>query len=91
MKIYNTLTRKKAPLTPITPGEIKMYTCGQTVYNDIHIGNARFYVAYDTIRRYLEYKGYNVNYVQNFTDIDDKLIAVPTKKTPPWPPLLTNI
>jgi len=74
MKIYNTLTRKKEPLTPITPGQIKMYTCGQTVYNDIHIGNARFYVAFDAIRRYLEYKGYKVNYVQNFTDIDDKLI-----------------
>jgi len=74
MKIHNTLTRKKEPLTPITPGEIKMYTCGQTVYNDIHIGNARFYVAYDAIRRYLEYKGYDVKYVQNFTDIEDKII-----------------
>ena len=74
MKIYNTLTRKKEPLTPINPGKIKMYTCGQTVYNDIHIGNARFYVAFDAIRRYLEYKGYEVEYVQNFTDIDDKLI-----------------
>jgi len=74
MQIYNTLTRKKEPLTPITPGKIKMYTCGQTVYNDIHIGNARFYVAFDAIRRYLEYRGYDVTYVQNFTDIDDKLI-----------------
>ncbi|MCL2361667.1 MAG: cysteine--tRNA ligase [Defluviitaleaceae bacterium] len=74
MKIYNSLTRKKEELIPITPGKIKMYTCGQTVYNDIHIGNARFYVAFDAIRRYLEYKGYEVDYVQNFTDIDDKLI-----------------
>jgi len=74
MKIYNTLTKKKETLTPITPGKIKMYTCGQTVYNDIHVGNARFYVVFDAIRRYLAYKGYKVNYVQNFTDIDDKLI-----------------
>jgi len=74
MKIYNTLTRKKEAFTPITSGKIKMYTCGQTVYNDIHIGNARFYVAFDAIRRYLEYKGYEVEYVQNYTDIDDKLI-----------------
>ena len=74
MKIYNTLTRKKENFEPITPGKIKMYTCGQTVYNHIHIGNARFYVAFDAIRRYLEYKGYEVTYVQNFTDIDDKLI-----------------
>ena len=74
MKIYNSLTRKKEPFIPITPGQINIYTCGQTVYNDIHIGNARFYVAFDAIRRYLEYKGFNVKYVQNFTDIDDKII-----------------
>ncbi|MCL2404564.1 MAG: cysteine--tRNA ligase [Defluviitaleaceae bacterium] len=74
MKIYNTLTGKKEPLTPINPGQIKMYTCGQTVYNDIHIGNARFYVAFDAIRRYLEYKDYEVIYIQNFTDIEDKII-----------------
>ncbi|MCL2571196.1 MAG: cysteine--tRNA ligase [Defluviitaleaceae bacterium] len=80
MKIYNTLTRKKEELIPITPGKIKMYTCGQTVYNDIHIGNARFYVAFDAIRRYLVHKGYEVNYVQNFTDIDDKLISRATEE-----------
>jgi len=74
MKIYNTLTRKKEDFTPITHNKIKMYTCGQTTYNDIHMGNARFYVAYDAIRRYLEYRGYSVEYVQNFTDIDDKTI-----------------
>ena len=74
MKIQNTLSGKKEPLATITPGVVKMYTCGQTVYNDIHMGNARFYVAYDAIRRYLEYKGYEVKYVQNFTDIEDKII-----------------
>ena len=74
MRIYNTINRQKDEFTPITPGNIKMYTCGQTVYNDIHMGNARFYVVYDAIRRYLEYRGYNVEYVQNFTDIDDKTI-----------------
>jgi cysteinyl-tRNA synthetase len=75
MKIYNTITRQKEPFTPLTPGVIKMYTCGQTVYNDIHMGNARFYVVYDAIRRYLEYRGYKVDFIQNFTDIDDKTIA----------------
>ena len=74
IKIYNTLTRKKEPLTTLTEGNIKMYTCGQTVYNHIHMGNARFYVVYDAIRRYLEHRGHNVSYVQNFTDIDDKTI-----------------
>ncbi|MCL2386806.1 MAG: cysteine--tRNA ligase [Defluviitaleaceae bacterium] len=75
MKIYNTMTRKKEELNPITPKQIKMYTCGQTVYNDIHMGNARFYVVFDAIRRYLQWKGYEVNFVQNFTDIDDKIIT----------------
>jgi cysteinyl-tRNA synthetase len=75
MKIYNTLSRKKDAFDPLTPGHVRMYTCGQTVYNDIHIGNARFYVVFDAIRRYMEYKGYAVNYVQNFTDVDDKIIA----------------
>jgi len=75
MKIYNTLTRQKQNFTPITPNTVKMYTCGQTVYNNIHMGNARFYVVYDAIRRYLEHCGYTVEYVQNFTDIDDKTIA----------------
>jgi len=75
MKIYNTLNRQKQDFTPITPNTVKMYTCGQTVYNNIHMGNARFYVVYDAIRRYLEHCGYTVEYVQNFTDIDDKTIA----------------
>ncbi|MBR0278285.1 MAG: cysteine--tRNA ligase [Clostridia bacterium] len=74
MKIYNTLTRKKEEFVSIVPGEVKMYSCGPTVYNYFHIGNARPFIIFDTMRRYLEYKGYNVTFVQNFTDIDDKMI-----------------
>ena len=74
MLIYNTMTRRKEELVPLTPGEIKMYVCGPTVYNFIHIGNARPLVVFDTLRRYLEYRGYKVTLVQNFTDVDDKLI-----------------
>lgn len=74
MKVYNTLTRKKEEFVPIEAGKVKMYVCGPTVYNYIHIGNARPYVVFDTVRRYLEYKGYEVTYVQNFTDVDDKII-----------------
>ncbi len=74
MKIFNTLTRSKDELVPITPGEVKIYACGPTVYNFIHIGNARPLCVFDVLRRYLEWRGYKVNFVQNFTDIDDKLI-----------------
>lgn len=74
MKLYNTLTRTKEEFIPIEEGKVKMYVCGPTVYNFIHIGNARPYVVFDTVRRYLEYKGYDVTYVQNFTDVDDKII-----------------
>lgn len=74
MKVYNTLTGKKEEFIPLEPGKVKMYVCGPTVYDYIHIGNARPYVIFDTIRRYMEYKGYEVNYVQNFTDVDDKII-----------------
>ncbi|KRM71472.1 cysteine--tRNA ligase [Lacticaseibacillus brantae] len=74
LQIYNTLTRQKEPFKPIVPGEIHMYVCGPTVYNYIHIGNARSAIAFDTIRRYFEYRGYKVNYVSNFTDVDDKII-----------------
>lgn len=74
MKIYNTLTRKKEEFVPINPGEVKMYSCGPTVYDYFHIGNARPFIIFDTMRRYLEYLGYNVKFVQNFTDIDDKMI-----------------
>ncbi len=75
MKVYNTLTRRKEIFTPIVPNKISMYVCGPTVYDYLHIGNARPYVVFDTIRRYFEYKGFEVTYVQNFTDIDDKIIA----------------
>ena len=74
MKIFNTLTREKEEFVPIEPGKVKMYACGPTVYNFIHIGNARPICVFDTLRRYLEYRGYNVTFVQNFTDVDDKII-----------------
>ena len=74
MKIFNTLTRQKEEFVPIEPGKVSMYACGPTVYNYIHIGNARPICVFDTLRRYLEYRGYDVTFVQNFTDIDDKLI-----------------
>jgi cysteinyl-tRNA synthetase len=75
MKIYNTLTRKKEEFKSIEPGVVKMYVCGPTVYNYIHVGNARPFVVFDTLKRYFQYRGYEVKYVQNFTDIDDKLIT----------------
>lgn len=74
IKLYNTLTRQKETFEPLEPGKVKMYVCGPTVYNYIHIGNARPAIVYDTVRRYLEYSGYEVNYISNFTDVDDKLI-----------------
>ena len=74
MKLYNTLTRKKEEFVPLCEGQVSMYVCGPTVYNYIHIGNARPMIVFDTVRRYLEYKGYQVNYVSNFTDVDDKII-----------------
>lgn len=75
MKFYNTLTRRKEEFVPLEEGKVKMYVCGPTVYNFIHIGNARPMIVFDTVRRYMEYKGYEVNYVSNFTDVDDKIIA----------------
>lgn len=74
MKVYNTLTKKKEEFVPLEEKKVKMYVCGPTVYNLIHIGNARPMICFDTARRYLEYKGYEVNYVSNFTDVDDKII-----------------
>ena len=74
MKIFNTLTRQKEEFVPLEEGKVKMYVCGPTVYNLIHIGNARPMIIFDTVRRYMEYKGYEVNYVSNFTDVDDKII-----------------
>lgn len=74
MKVFNTITRKKEEFIPIIPGEIKMYSCGPTVYNYFHIGNARPFIIFDILRRYLVYRGYKVTFVQNFTDVDDKII-----------------
>ena len=74
MKIYNTMSKKKEEFVPIEPGKVRMYVCGPTVYNLIHIGNARPMIVFDTVRRYMEHKGYEVNYVSNFTDVDDKII-----------------
>ena len=74
MQIYNTLTRKKEEFVPIEPGKVRLYACGPTVYNYIHIGNARPLCIFDVLRRYLTWRGYDVTFVQNFTDIDDKII-----------------
>ena len=74
MKIYNTMSKRKEEFVPLEEGKVKMYVCGPTVYNYIHIGNARPMIVFDTVRRYFEYKGYDVNYVSNFTDVDDKII-----------------
>lgn len=74
MRIYNTMTRKKEEFVPLVPGEVKMYSCGPTVYNYFHIGNARPFIIFDILRNYLEYRGYKVTFVQNFTDVDDKII-----------------
>ena len=74
MRVYNTMTKKKEELVPLVPGKVSMYVCGPTVYNLIHIGNARPMIVFDTVRRYMEHKGYEVNYVSNFTDVDDKII-----------------
>jgi len=80
LKIYNSISRKKEEFKPIEKGKVKMYVCGMTVYSNAHIGHARTYFAFDVIRRYFEYKGYNVTYVQNITDVDDKIIAAANKE-----------
>ena len=74
MLIYNTQTRRKEEFVPLEEGKVRIYACGPTVYNYFHIGNARPFIVFDTLRRYLEHKGYEVKFVQNFTDIDDKMI-----------------
>ena len=74
LKVYNTLTRKKETFVPVTPGQVKMYVCGITPYNHSHMGNARPFVTWDVIQRYLEHLGYEVTHIQNFTDVDDKII-----------------
>ena len=83
MKLYNTLTKKKEEFQPIEEGKVRMYVCGPTVYNYIHIGNARPMIMFDTVRRYFEYKGYEVNYVSNFTDVDDKIIKKAVEEVVP--------
>ena len=80
MRIYNTLTREKEELIPQEEGHFKIYACGPTVYNYIHIGNARPICVFEVLRRYLEYRGNKVTFVQNFTDIDDKIIKKPMKR-----------
>ena len=74
MRIYNTMTRQKEEFVPVDKDEVKIYACGPTVYNFIHIGNARPLCVFDVLRRYMEYRGMNVKFVQNFTDVDDKII-----------------
>ena len=83
MLLFNTLTNKKEEFVPITPGEVKMYACGPTVYNYFHIGNARVFVVFDTLRTFFEYMGYKVRFVQNFTDIDDKIINAANREGVP--------
>jgi cysteinyl-tRNA synthetase len=84
MRIYNTLTRQKEEFKPIEPGKVKLYACGPTVYNYFHIGNARAFITFDVVRRYLEYRGFEVTYVQNITDIEDKIIAQSIKENIPF-------
>jgi cysteinyl-tRNA synthetase len=72
MKLYNSLTLKKEDFVPLVPGRVTLYACGPTVYNFIHVGNARPLIMFDVLRRYFEYRGYDVTFVQNFTDVDDK-------------------
>ncbi len=84
LRIYNTLTRKKEEFTPLEAGKVKLYACGPTVYNYFHIGNARAFLTFDMVRRYLEYKGFEVTYVQNITDIEDKIIAQSIEEKQPF-------
>lgn len=84
LTIYNTLTRKKEPFTTLEPGKVRMYVCGVTVYDYCHLGHARSYIVWDTVRRYLQWRGYDVRYVQNFTDIDDKIIRRSQEENLPW-------
>ncbi|MGL5514167.1 MAG: class I tRNA ligase family protein, partial [Sporomusa sp.] len=84
LKVYNTLTKQKEEFVPITPGKVKLYVCGVTPYNDPHIGNARPFITWDVIRRYLEYSGFEVYHVQNFTDIDDKIINSARNEQVTW-------
>src|SRR5690606_8926142 len=85
IQLYNTLTRTKEPLKTVEPGRVKIYVCGPTVYNYIHIGNARVFVFFDVVRRYLKYRGYEVTYVQILTVVDDKLIKASQEMGRPVP------
>ena len=84
LRLYNTLTKEKETFVPVEPGKVKMYVCGVTPYNHPHIGNARPFVTWDVIRRWLEFSGYDVLHVQNFTDVDDKIIATANKEGVQW-------
>ncbi|MDR3278437.1 MAG: class I tRNA ligase family protein, partial [Oscillospiraceae bacterium] len=84
MKLFNTMTMKKEELVPLEPGKVRMYACGPTVYNFIHVGNARPIIMFDVLRRYLEYQGFAVTFVQNFTDIDDKIINRAKEEGADW-------
>jgi cysteinyl-tRNA synthetase len=84
LTLYNTLTRQKQPFEPVEPGKVRMYVCGVTVYDYCHLGHARSYIVWDTVRRYLQWRGYEVRYVQNFTDIDDKIIRRSQEENLPW-------
>src|SRR5690606_13054452 len=84
LRVYNTLTNRKEPFETLEPGKVKMYICGPTVYGSAHIGHALSYIQFDAIRRYLEYKGYEVKHVQNFTDVDDKIIKRSQETGQPW-------
>ena len=89
IRIYDTMAREKRPFVPCEEGKVGMYVCGPTVYNYIHIGNARTFISFDTIRRYLMWRGYEVTFVQNITDVDDKIInkaleEAQSAQKPPW-------
>ena len=84
LRVYNDMTRKKEEFVPLEPGKVKIYVCGVTPYNHPHIGNARPFVVWDVIRRFLEHEGYDVTHVQNFTDIDDKIIREANKEGVTW-------
>ena len=84
MKIFNTLTNQKEPFVPITPPRVGLYVCGVTVYDECHVGHARSAVVFDVLRRYLVYRGYDVTYVKNFTDVDDKIINRAAEEGIPW-------
>ena len=84
INLYNTKTKKKEPFQPLVPGQVSMYVCGVTVYDDSHLGHARSALVFDTIRRYFEFRGDKVKYVKNFTDVDDKIINRAEKDGIPW-------